>query len=42
MDSPRRFSLRHFSNRLSLDSWAVVAALAAVLIVRAGHVRIPW
>ena len=35
--SPRRFSLR-----FSLDTWAVVAALAAALIVRASHVRIPW
>lgn len=37
MDSPRRFSLH-----LSLDTWAVVAAIAAALIVRAAHVRIPW
>lgn len=36
--SPRRFSFLHFS----LDTWAVVAALAAALIVRAAHVRIPW
>lgn len=42
MDSPRRFSFRHFLPGFSLDTWAVVAALAAALIVRAAHVKIPW
>jgi len=28
--------------RLSLDTWAVILALALALVVRAGVVKIPW
>jgi hypothetical protein len=33
----------HKSWKLSLDSWAVVAALLAALLIRAGvFTRVPW
>jgi hypothetical protein len=28
--------------RLSLDTWAVLIALAAAVIIRLGLVRVPW
>jgi len=39
---PMDSSPRRFSPRFSLDTWAVFAAIAAAIIVRASHIRIPW
>jgi hypothetical protein len=34
---------RNTGRRLSLDAWAVIVALAAVVLIRTGVVRhIPW
>ena len=30
------------SRKLSLDTWAVLVALAAVVLVRLGLIHVPW
>jgi len=43
MSGPERTAAIHKPKGLSLDTWAVLAALLAALLIRAGVLtRVPW
>jgi hypothetical protein len=42
VSNPESQSAASAKAKLSLDTWAVIVALAAALLVRLGLVHIPW
>jgi len=42
MSNPETTATASSKSRLSLDTWAVIVALAAAVLIRLGLIHVPW
>ena len=42
MGNPETTATVSSKSRLSLDTWAVIVALAAAVLIRLGLIHVPW